>query len=77
MRESTAQCIRNCFNIELGTHPMYRNFGLNVVDAANAPVQRDVLVQLSTYYPEVSLSDLRITKVNGAGQFEYQINIGG
>lgn len=77
MFESTAQCIANCLRTSKGTHIMYRTFGLNVVDATNPPMRKDILVQLSTFYPEVTLSDATITRVESNGQFYYDVQIRG
>ena len=54
---------------------MYRNYGLDEVDGALSPTRRNVLVQLSTYYPEVSLNNLTITEFNEKGQKYYTVEI--
>ena len=77
MKESIAHCIANCLRTQQGSHVLYRTFGLNVVDGANAPVRRDVLVQLSTYYPEVTLNNVTITKVESNGTFNYDVDVKG
>lgn len=77
MFESTAQCIANCLQTTKGTHIMYRSFGLNSVDATNPPMRKDILVQLSTFYPEVTMNDATITRVESNGQFYYDVKIRG
>ena len=77
MKENTAQCIANCLAINKGSHALYRGFGLNVIDGMNVPMRRDILIQLSTYYPDVTLNDVTITRVNSDGQFEYNVDVKG
>lgn len=77
MFESTGQCIANCLKTQQGTHVLYRGFGLNAVDASNPPMRRDILIQLSTYYPDVTLNSVQITKVDGSGNFEYLVETRG
>lgn len=77
MFESTDQCISNCLQTDLGSHVMYRSFGLNEVDKPNAPVKRDVIVQLSTYYPDVTLNSIECTEVNGKGMWVYNADVNG
>ena len=77
MFESTGQCIANCLKTQLGSHVLYRGFGLNTVDATNPPMRRDILIQLSTYYPDVTMNNLEVTQVNNNGNFEYIIDIKG
>ena len=77
MFENTSQCIANCLKTQAGSHVLYRGFGLNVVDATNPPMRRDILVQLSTYYPDVTLSNTSITQVNNNGSFEYIVETRG
>ena len=77
MFESTPQCIANCLKTQQGSHVLYRTFGLNVVDATNPPLRRDILVQLSTFYPDVTMNNLQITQVNNNGNFYYTVDIKG
>ena len=77
MKENTAYCIANCLATNKGSHVFYRGFGLNVIDSTNAPMRRDVLVQLSTYYPDVTLNDITITRVESNGRFEYKVDTKG
>lgn len=77
MFESTPQCISSCLKTQLGSHVLYRGFGLNTVDASNPPVRRDILIQLSTFYPDVTMNNLSITQVNNNGSFYYTIDIKG
>lgn len=77
MFESTGQCIANCLMTQQGSHVLYRGFGLNVVDASNPPLRRDILIQLSTFYPDVTMNDLQITQVNNSGSFEYIVETRG
>lgn len=75
MRENTQECIKNCLNTTLDTHLMYRDFGLNVVDSATFSLRKDVLVQLSTYYPNVALNNVQIISNPLNGTFNYNIEI--
>ena len=75
MFENTQNCIANCLKTSLGSHVLYRGFGLNTVDVTNPPLRRDVLIQLSTYYPDVTMNNINITQVNNNGNFEYIIDI--
>ena len=75
MRENTLECIGNCLRVLQKSHVMYRNYGLDEVDGALSPTRRNVLVQLSTYYPEVSLNNLTITEFNEKGQKYYTVEI--
>ena len=77
MFERTPQCIANCLKTQLSSHVLYRGFGLNTVDTTNPPMRRDILVQLSTYYPDIVLSDVTITQVNNNGNFEYIVETRG
>jgi hypothetical protein len=77
MRESNAQCITNCFNSLKGTHILYRNFGLNETDKTKPPLKRDIIIQLSTYYPYVSLQSISLSSANIKGEFYYNIEIKG
>lgn len=77
MFEPTEQCIANCFCSQLGSHVMYRAFGLSEVDAANPPLRKDILVQLSTFYPDVALDDIAITRAESNGEFYYTIQMRG
>ena len=73
MKEDTAHCIANCLATNRGSHVLYRGFGLSVVDEANAPMRRDVLIQLSTYYPDATLNNVSITRAETNGHFECKI----
>lgn len=73
MKEDVSHQIANCLKTQQGTHVLYRGFGLNVVDSTNPPMRRDILVQLSTYYPDVTLNNVTITQVNNNGNFEYMV----
>ena len=75
MKESVSEQIANCLRTQQGTHVLYRSFGLNVVDSTNPPMRRDILIQLSTYYPNVSLNDVQITRVESSGDFEYTVDV--
>ena len=75
MRENTLECIGNCLRTLTRSHVLYRNYGLDEVDGALSPTRRNVLVQLSTYYPDVSLNNLTITKFNEKGQKYYTVEI--
>lgn len=77
MKESTAQCIANCLRTSQGSHVLYRTFGLEVVDGMNVPMRRDILIQLSTYYPEVSLNNVTVSKADIDGKFEYTVDVRG
>ena len=77
MKESISHCIANCLRTQQGSHVLYRTFGLNVVDGTSVPMRRDVLVQLSTYYPEVTLNNVTITKVESNGTFNYDVDVKG
>lgn len=75
MKESVSEQIANCLRTQQGTHTLYRAFGLSVVDSTNPPMRRDILIQLSTYYPDVSLNDVQITRVESNGEFEYTVDV--
>ena len=75
MFESTAQCITTCMNIQEGSHVLYRRFGLNVVDSTNPPMRRDILIQLSTFYPDVTMNNLEIIQTNSNGSFYYTVDL--
>ena len=75
MRENTLECIGNCLRVLQKSHVMYRNYGLDEVDGALSPTRRNVLVQLSTYYPDVALSALTSTEFNEQGQKYYTVEI--
>ena len=77
MKEDTAHCIATCLAINKGSHVLYRDFGLNVIDGTNVPMRRDVLIQLSTYYPDVTLNDVTVTRVETNGHFEYKVDTKG
>lgn len=77
MKESTAQCIANCLRTSQGSHVLYRTFGLEVVDGMNVPMRRDILIQLSTYYPEVTLNNVTVSKADIDGKFEYTVDVRG
>ena len=77
MKENTAQCIANCLRTSQGSHMLYRTFGLEVVDGMNVPMRRDILIQLSTYYPEVSLNNVTVSKADIGGKFEYTVDVRG
>lgn len=77
MFEKTSQCITNCFNTLLGSHVFYRSYGLNEVDAANMPVRRNLVIQLSTYYPQVNLGDLTLNYKDLNGHVSYTVSIKG
>lgn len=77
MLENQAQCIANCLKTQLGSHVLYRGFGLDVVDNTNPPMRRDILIQLSTYYPDVTLSNIAITRADINGNFEYLVETRG
>lgn len=77
MKESKAQCIANCFRTTKGSHVLYRTFGLEAVDDVGVPMRKDILIQLSTYYPDVTLNDVTVTRAEADGQFEYIVDIKG
>ena len=74
MKEDTAHCIANCLATNKGSHVLYSDFGLNVIDGTNVPMRRDILIQLSTYYPDVTLDDITVTRTENNGHFEYKID---
>ena len=75
MKENTLECIGNCLRVERKSHCMYRNYGLDEVDGALSPTRRNVLVQLSTYYPDVNLNNLSVTLFNERGEKYYKVEI--
>ena len=75
MFESTAQSITNCLKTQLGSHVLYRGFGLNVVDNTNPPMRRDILIQLSTYFPNVTMNNVEIIQTNSNGSFYYTVDL--
>lgn len=75
MFESTAQCITNCLKTQEGSHVLYRGFGLDVVDNTNPPLRRDILIQLSTFYPDVTMNDISIVQTNFNGSFYYTVDL--
>ena len=75
MRENTLECIGNCLRVLRKSDVIYRNCGLDEVGGALSRARRNVLVQLSTYYPEVSLNNLTITEFNEKGQKYYTVDI--
>lgn len=75
MRESVAEQIANCLRTQQGTHVLYRAFGLDVIDGTNVPMRRDILVQLSTFYPDVRLTNVQINRVESDGNFDYTVDI--
>lgn len=75
MLENTQNCISNCLQTSKGSHVMYRQFGLYVIDAHNAPMKKDIVVQLSTYYPEVSLQNVVLTQIPTKGEFYYTVDV--
>lgn len=77
MKETTAQCIANCLRTSQGSHVLYRAFGLEPVDGVNVPMRKDILVQLSTFYPEVTLNDVTVTRVEINGHFDYNVDVKG
>lgn len=77
MREDVSHQLANCLKTQQGSYVFYRGYGLSVVDATNPPIRRDILVQLSTYYPEITLSDVTISKVESNGSFEYIVETRG
>ena len=74
MKEDTVHCIANCLATNKGSHVLYRGFGLSVTDEANAPMRRDILIQLSTYYPDATLDNVSIIRAETNGHFEYKID---
>ena len=52
---------------------LFRTPRLSVVDEANAPMRRDILIQLSTYYPDATLNSVSITRAETNGHFEYKV----
>lgn len=77
MKEDTAQCIANCLATNKGSHIFYRGFGLNVIDGTNVPMRRDILIQLSAYYPDVTLNNITVTRIENNGHFEYKVDTKG
>lgn len=77
MKESVSEQIANCLATNKGSHVLYRGFGLNVIDGTNVPMRRDILIQLSTYYPDVTLNDVTVTRVENNGHFEYKVDTKG
>lgn len=75
MFESTSQCITTCMNTQQGSHALYRGFGLSVVDSTNPPMRRDILIQLSTFYPDVTMNNVEIIKTNSNGSFYYTVDL--
>lgn len=75
MFESTARCIASCLKTQEGSHVLYRGVGLNTVDVPNPPLRRDILIQLSTYYPDVSMNDLGIIRTSSNGNFYYTVDL--
>lgn len=77
MFETTVQCITNCLKTQLGSHVLYRGFGLNTIDATNPPLRRDILIQLSTYYPDITMNNISIIQTSSNGNFYYTVNVKG
>ena len=77
MKETTQQCIANCLRTLKDSHVMYRSYGLNPVDEIGIPMRKEILIQLSTYYPAVDLENITVTKASIDGQFNYDVEIKG
>lgn len=75
MYENTQNCIQNCFKTTLGTHTLYRDFGMSLIDEVNIPTRKDILIQLSTFYPDISIDNVQVVQVNKEGEFYYTINL--
>ncbi len=75
MKETTPQCIANCLKTIKGSHPLYRSFGLDMVDSARQNVKTQIVGQLATYYPNVSLNNARIVGASINGHFQYTIEV--
>lgn len=78
MLENSSQAIANCFNMQQGTHVLYRDFGLNVIDENNPPLRRDCQLQIATYFPTVTLSMVSNISINSElqqGQFKYNVSL--
>lgn len=75
MFESTPECFSNCLRTQKGTHLLYRKFGINWVDGYNINVKNDIIEQLATYFPEVSLDSVSITRKTANGEAYYEVEV--
>lgn len=53
MNEKIDQCILNCITTERGSLPMFRSFGLGVVDQSGRIRRSQIQDQLSKFYPDI------------------------
>lgn len=75
MLESKAQAVGVCTQTTQGTHVLYRGFGCNRVDDAMPPMKRYILEQLSSFYPDIKLSQISVY-VNERGEYQFKVDIG-
>lgn len=72
MRESMDQCIVNCMNTAKESYPLFRSFGLNVVDQPGRLQRSQIQEQISIYYP-----DVRNVSIKQTGQNTFNVSMSG
>lgn len=76
MFESKSESIANCLCTTQSTYMLARDFGIDLIDKRAGNPRRSIQIQLSTYYPDVSISSITATSSSiQEGQFEYIINV--
>lgn len=72
MNEKIDQCVTNCLSTDKGSLPMFRSFGLGVIDQTGRLRRSQIQEQLSAYYPTVS--DLDVKQID---ETTYKVSIRG
>lgn len=80
MFENKDKCIANCMMTPRETMPLYRSFGMYAVDSNMIRfIRRDLQEQISAFYPDVSMQDIKITSTTDEierGQFNINVSLG-
>jgi hypothetical protein len=72
MNEKIDKCILNCITTERGSMPLFRSFGLDVIDQNTRLQRSQIQAQLSEFYPDVT--DLEVKQID---QNTYKISVRG
>lgn len=79
MKESSnyGELVARLVKTEKGTHCLYRDYGLSIIDAPSILTRSVVQNDVSKWYPAVSVISCTCTQADVDGHFEYNISVEG
>ena len=74
MFDNEQQSVINCFNTRKGSVMFVRDFGLDCVDSNTTYINKNLVIQLATYYPTFNINNVSMT-TSGNGTIKFNITV--